>query len=130
MVGCHCCGAMNKNTTTNFHHSPKQDANRRQRQAQKPVATPADERTTAAAYQELPCNFRPKAGRAQRDPMHYESHSFPSMTEVAEFLVLRFSTSHNRRSYYRQLRLLYECGGCDPAVRFWGRLYLTTYVSP
>jgi integrase/recombinase XerD len=107
---------MNKNNNTYPDNSPKQDANRRQCQAQKPVATPPDERTTEAAYQKLPCNFRPKAGRAQRDPIHYDSHPFPSMKEFAEFLVLRFDTSRTRHSYYRQLRLVYEFCGCDPAV--------------
>ena len=74
-----------------------------------------DERTSEAGYQKLPLKFRPKAGRAQRDPSDHDSHPFPSMKQFAEFLVLRFDTSRTRHSYYRQLRLVHQFCACDPA---------------
>ena len=55
-----------------------------------------DERTPEAGYQQLPLRFRPKAGRAQRDPIDYDSHPFPSMMQFVEFLVVRFDTSRTR----------------------------------
>ena len=107
---------MSKNNNINFDNRPHQAPNRRQCQAKKPLATPPDERTTEAGYQKLPRNFRPKAGRAQRDPIDYEFHLYPSMQQFAEFLALLFDTSRTRHSYYRQLRLVHQFCACDPAV--------------
>jgi integrase/recombinase XerD len=73
-------------------------------------------KTTVAGYQHLPYHYRPIAGRAQRDPIDYEVHSYPSMKRFAELLVLRFDTSRTRHSYYRQMRLVHEFCDCDPAL--------------
>jgi integrase/recombinase XerD len=89
------------------HQTPIHSA----RQAKKP-----DERTTEAGYQKLPLHYRPKAGRAQRDPIDYDAHPYPSMKQFAEFLALRFDTPRTRHSYYRQMRLVYQFGACDPAA--------------
>lgn len=37
-------------------------------------AETSSDRSTAASYEKLPPGFRPKAGRAQRDPIDYDSH--------------------------------------------------------
>jgi integrase/recombinase XerD len=107
---------MSKNNNTNSDNPPNQTPNRRQRQVKKPTANQPDERTTEAGYQKLPPNFRPKAGRAQRDPIDYDSHPYPSMKQFAEFLALRFNTPRTRHSYYRQMRLVHELCACDPAL--------------
>lgn len=102
---------MQNNNNTNSGNPAKQTSNGPSRQAKTP-----DERTSEAAYQNLPLNFRPKAGRAQRDPIDYESHPYPSMQQFAEFLVLRFDTSRTRHSYYRQMRLVHDFCACEPAL--------------
>lgn len=107
---------MSKNNNTNPDNQPNQTPNSRQRQGKKPTAKKPDERTTEAGYQKLPPNFRPKAGRAQRDPLDYDSHPYPCMKQFAEFLALRFDTSRTRHSYYRQMRLVHQFCACDPAV--------------
>jgi integrase/recombinase XerD len=102
---------MSKNNSTNTDNQPDQTANRRQRQAKKP-----DQRTDEAGYQKLPPKYRPIAGRAQRDPIAYECHPYPSLQRFAGFLALRFNTPRTRHSYYRQLRLVHEFCACDPAL--------------
>ena len=83
---------MQNNDNTNSDNQPNQTPNRRQRQAKRPTANQPEERTTEAGYQKLPPNFRPKAGRAQRDPIDYDVHPYPFMKQFAEFLALRFDT--------------------------------------
>ncbi|MBP7949286.1 MAG: tyrosine-type recombinase/integrase [Verrucomicrobiales bacterium] len=73
-------------------------------------------RTDEAGYQKLPHGYRPHAGRAQRDPLDYDSHPYESMRRFAEFLALRFNTPRTRHSYYRQMRLVHEFCQCDPAA--------------
>ncbi len=85
-------GLMQNNDNTNSDNQPNQTPNRRQRQAKRPTANQPEERTTEAGYQKLPPNFRPKAGRAQRDPIDYDVHPYPFMKQFAEFLALRFDT--------------------------------------
>jgi len=72
------------------------------------------EKTTESAYQKLPVKYRPKAGSGQRDPIHYNSHPYPSMKRFAEFLVLQYDKSRTRHSYYRQMRLVHEFCSTDP----------------
>lgn len=79
------------------------------------VERPSD-KTTAAGYQKLPLKYRPKAGRAQRDPIEYDSHPYPSMKQFAELLALHFNTPLTRHSYYRQMRLVHEHCNTDPAA--------------
>jgi len=76
--------------------------------------TPAN-RTTAPGYQKLPIQYRPKIGRAQRDPIDYETHPYPSMRSFAELLALSSNTACTRHSYYRQMRLVHEFCQTDPA---------------
>ena len=102
---------MQNNNNTNSDNQPHETPNRAARQAKKP-----DERTTEAGYQKLPLKFRPKAGRAQRDPIDYDSHPYPAMRQFAEFLALRFNTPRTRHSYYRQMRLVHEFCACDPSL--------------
>jgi hypothetical protein len=95
-------------------HKPRQptesNPTRRARQAKKP-----DERTDETGYQKLPHDYRPLAGRAQRDPLDYDSHTYPSMLRFARHLALCFDAPRTRHSYYRQKRLVHEQAGCDPA---------------
>jgi len=48
------------------------------------------------------------------DPLDYQ-HLYPSMEGYARFLALRYDHVRTRHSYYRQLRLLAEHAGSDPA---------------
>ena len=100
-----------KNNDTNPDNQTNQTPKRRQRQAKTPV-----ERTDEASYQKLPPQYRPLAGRAQRDPIDYASHPYPSMRRFAELLVLRFNAPRTRHSYYRQMRLIHEFCDADPAA--------------
>ena len=109
-VGHHVCPAMKK-SDTNPDNQPNQTPKRRQRQAKT-----SDERTDEAGYQKLPPEFRPFGGFAQRDPLHYDSHPYPSMLGFAKHLALQFDAPRTRHSYYRQLRLIHEQGQCDPAA--------------
>jgi hypothetical protein len=113
MVGCgvggHGRGAMKSNNNTNPDNQPHQNPIASPRQAKTPPA-----RTDEAGYQKLPHAYRPLAGRAQRDPLDYDSHPYPSMRRFAEFLALRFDTARTRHSYYRQMRLVHEFCACDP----------------
>ena len=112
----------NNNNNTNPDNQPNQTPNRRQRQAKTPPAktpttkTPApDERTHEAGYQKLPPGLRPFAGSTQRDPLHYDTHPYPSMLRFAKHLALHFDAPRTRHSYYRQMRLIHEQSQCDPA---------------
>ena len=109
-VGHHVCPAMKK-SDSNPDNQPNQTPKRRQRQAKT-----SDERTDEAGYQKLPPEFRPFGGFAQRDPLHYDSHPYPSMLGFAKHLALQFDAPRTRHSYYRQLRLIHEQGQCDPAA--------------
>lgn len=101
--------------STNPDNQPNQKPNRRPRQAKtRQAKTP--ERTDEAGYQQLPHGYRPLAGCAQRDPLDYDSHPYPSMRRFAEFLALQFDAPRTRHSYYRQMRLVHEFCQCDPLV--------------
>lgn len=99
-----------KKSNTNPDNQPNQSPKNRSRQAEKPA-----ERTDETCYQMLPPGYRPLAGRAQRDPIDYESHPYPSMRRFAELLCLRFDAPRTRHSYYRQMRLVHEFCQTDPA---------------
>lgn len=101
---------MRKNNNTSPDNQPNQNQPRSSRQAKTPP-----ERTDEAGYQKLPHGYRPHAGAAQRDPLDYDSHPYPSMKRFAEFLALRFDAPRTRHSYYRQMRLVHEFCACDPA---------------
>lgn len=62
----------------------------------------------------LPFNHRPDVGRRGRDPLAYV-HRHPSMKRFAELLALRYDQPRTRQAYYRQLRLIAEHAGGDPA---------------
>ena len=102
---------MQNNNSTNPDNQPNQNPNRRPRQAKTPP-----ERTDEAGYQMLPPGMRPFAGSAQRDPLDYDSHPYPSMLRFAKHLALHFDAPRTRHSYYRQLRLIHEQCQCDPAA--------------
>lgn len=103
--------AMKNINNTSPDNQPKQTINRAVRQVKK-----TDQRTSDARYQKLPQQYRPKASRDQRDPIDYESHSYSSMKQFAEFLVLRHDAPRTRHSYYRQMRLVCEYCACDPST--------------
>jgi integrase len=102
---------MQRHNNTNPDNQGNQTPKRGKRQAKTPV-----ERTDEAGYLKLPAKYRPLAGRAQRDPIDYDSHPYPSMKRFAEFLVLRFDAPRTRHSYYRQMRLVHEFCQADPAA--------------
>ena len=108
-VVCHCDCTMHNNNSNNPDNKPNQTPNSGARQAKKQA-----NRTDEAGYQKLPPDFRPFAGRAQCDPLDYDSHPYPSMARFAEFLALRFDAPRTRHSYYRQMRLVHEHCQADP----------------
>jgi len=58
---------------------------------------------------------RPEAGRQHRNPLDYD-HPYESMAEFARLLNLRYATNRTRHAYYRDMRLVHEHFGCDPAT--------------
>ena len=57
---------------------------------------------------------RTDANRAYADPTTY-SHPWPSMDRFAKLLALGQLAPRTRHCYYRDMRLLHEHFGCDPA---------------
>ncbi len=55
------------------------------------------------------------AGRQYVNPLDYE-HPWPSMRRFAELLALRHDCNRTRHSYYRDMRLVHEHVGGDPAL--------------
>jgi integrase len=53
--------------------------------------------------------------RDYANPVDYQ-HPYPSMARFAEHLALRYDANRTRHSYYRQLRLIHQHVGCDPAT--------------
>ncbi len=49
------------------------------------------------------------------NPVDYE-HPYPSMASFADHLALSYDANRTRHSYYRQLRLIHQHLGCDPAT--------------
>ena len=49
------------------------------------------------------------------NPIDYQ-HPYPSMARFADHLALRYDANRTRHSYYRQLRLIHQHVGCDPAA--------------
>lgn len=105
-----------KKSNTNPDNTPNQNPNRRQSQTKKPTAKKPDDRTDEAGYQKLPHGLRPFGGCAQRDPLDYDSHPYPSMLRFARHLALHFDAPRTRHSYYRQMRLVHEFCQVDPAA--------------
>lgn len=54
-------------------------------------------------------------GREYLNPVDYQ-HPHESMARFAELLALRYDANRTRHAYYRQLRLIHEHAGCDPAT--------------
>lgn len=52
--------------------------------------------------------------RGYADPLTYD-HPYASMAEFAKRLALRHDALRTRHSYYRDMRLIHEHFGCDPA---------------
>ena len=48
------------------------------------------------------------------NPVDYQ-HPYPSMARFADHLALSYDANRTRHSYYRQLRLIHQHLGCDPA---------------
>ena len=49
------------------------------------------------------------------NPVDYQ-HPYPSMARFADHLALGYDANRTRHSYYRQLRLIHQHAGCDPAT--------------
>ncbi len=105
-----------KNSNTDPDNTPNQTPNRRQSQTKKATAKKPDDRTDEAGYQKLPHRLRPFGGCAQRDPLNYDSHPYPSMLRFARHLALHFDAPRTRHSYYRQMRLVHEFCQADPSA--------------
>jgi len=52
----------------------------------------------------------------RRNPVHYEQHAYKSLKRFAEFLALKYDVDTTCHSYYRDLRLISEFCGGDPAL--------------
>jgi integrase/recombinase XerD len=55
------------------------------------------------------------AARDFANPVDYQ-HPYPSMARFADHLALSYDANRTRHSYYRQLRLIHQHLGCDPAT--------------
>lgn len=53
--------------------------------------------------------------RDYANPVDYK-HPYPSMARFADHLALSYDANRTRHSYYRQLRLIHQHAGCDPAT--------------
>ena len=53
--------------------------------------------------------------RDYANPVDYK-HPYPSMARFADHLALSYDANRTRHSYYRQLRLIHQHFGCDPAA--------------
>lgn len=71
--------------------------------------------TSPDAVQRMHPEVQTRSGRAYADPLSYE-HPWPSMRDYARLLALRYEALRTRHSYYRDMRLLHEHFGCDPAT--------------
>jgi integrase/recombinase XerD len=49
------------------------------------------------------------------NPVDYQ-HPYPSMAQLANHLALSYDANRTRHSYYRQIRLIHQHLGCDPAT--------------
>jgi integrase/recombinase XerD len=61
----------------------------------------------------IPTTIR-TTGREYANPVDYR-HPYESMARLADFLALRYDANRTRHAYYRQVRLMHEHIGCDPA---------------
>jgi len=52
--------------------------------------------------------------RDYANPVDYK-HPYPSMASFADHLALSYDANRTRHSYYRQVRLIHQHFGCDPA---------------
>lgn len=66
------------------------------------------------AVQRLHPEVNLRSGKAYADPVSYV-HPWPSMRDYARLLALRYEAVRTRHSYYRDMRLLHEHFGVDPA---------------
>ena len=53
--------------------------------------------------------------REFENPLNYQ-HPYPCMKSLAELLALHYDANRTRHAYYRQVRLIHEHFGCDPAM--------------
>lgn len=80
-----------------------------------PVAGPAVRSSQGRGPGRFHPGVRVEAGRVYEDPTAY-SHPWPSMADFARRLALGGHAPRTRHSYYRDMRLVHEHFGCDPAV--------------
>jgi hypothetical protein len=80
--------------------------------------------TTATTHSQIPASDSWTAkslasirttAREYANPVDYR-HPYPSMARFAEHLALRYDANGTRHSYYRQVRLIHQHLGCDPAA--------------
>jgi hypothetical protein len=58
--------------------------------------------------------FRTTA-RDYENPVDYE-HPYPSMSQFADLLALRYDANRTRHAYYRQVRLIHQYFHSDPTL--------------
>ncbi len=85
--------------STNYSLTPDQTNNRNSNPEPWTAQSLAAIRTTARDF---------------ANPVDYE-HPYPSMASFADHLALSYDANRTRHSYYRQLRLIHQHLGCDPA---------------
>jgi site-specific recombinase XerD len=79
-----------------------------------PQGTPAAQPSKAGPKLVIPPGIRTTA-RDFPNPVDYQ-HPFPSLGRFADHLALSYDANRTRHSYYRQLRLIHQHFGCDPAT--------------
>lgn len=80
---------------------------------QNPDHQPSDA-SNQNAHDQRPISRKPQHHR--RNPIHYDSHAHPSLEEFAKVLALKYDVATTCHSYYRDLRLISEFHGGDPAT--------------
>ena len=103
-----------KSTKPYFKHQRNTDSHDRRK-------VPPKAKPTAAHTKEVPgtkadpelSDIRTTA-RDYSNPMDYQ-HPYPCMKRLAELLALHYDANRTRHAYYRQVRLIHEHFGCDPA---------------
>jgi site-specific recombinase XerD len=70
--------------------------------------------SNGAQHQAIAARIR-TSGREYVNPVDYR-HPYPSMSQFADFLALRYDANRTRHAYYRHLRLIHEHFDSDPGV--------------
>lgn len=97
--------------SNSIHPRHRRNANARRREN---VSKPG---TAAMVHSSAPVDVSTvrTTARDYENPVDYQ-HPYESMARLAQMLALRYDANRTRHAYYRQIRLIHEHFGCDPAI--------------